>query len=104
MPSAAPQVGDVRLMGRAAYSMSVSRDGSAAGLDGDLDVGGPTLAASLVRLGLVEEYIPCVRPMILGEGQTFLQAPRVAAALRPIDARMFGAGGVALRDDRVRPA
>ena len=93
------------------WNSRLARDGLAeeiAGLKaefaGDLDVGGPTLAASLGRLDLIDEYIPCVHPVILGEGQPFLRAPRAAADLRLIDTRTFGSGVVALRYERARPA
>jgi dihydrofolate reductase len=39
-----------------------------AGIDGRIDVGGPVLAASLGRLGLIDEYQLYVRPVVLGRG------------------------------------
>ena len=39
--------------------------------DGEIDVGGPTLAATLSRLGLVDEYRIYQRPVVLGGGKAF---------------------------------
>ena len=39
--------------------------------DGEIDVGGPTLAATLVRLGLIDEYRLYQRPVVLGGGKAF---------------------------------
>lgn len=40
-------------------------------LDGRIDVGGPKLAASLGKLGLIDEYQMYVRPFVLGKGAPF---------------------------------
>ncbi len=40
-------------------------------LDGRIDVGGPKLAASLTRLGLVDEYQLYLRPYVLGHGKPY---------------------------------
>jgi dihydrofolate reductase len=42
-----------------------------AATDGEIDVGGPTLAATLARLGLVDEYRIYQRPVVLGSGKPF---------------------------------
>ncbi|MGH3456765.1 dihydrofolate reductase family protein [Aeromicrobium sp.] len=42
-----------------------------AATDGEIDVGGPTLAATLTRLGLVDEYRIYQRPVVLGGGKPF---------------------------------
>lgn len=39
--------------------------------DGEIDVGGPTLAATLSRLGLIDEYRIYQRPVVLGSGKAF---------------------------------
>lgn len=41
------------------------------GLDGRIDVGGPKLAASLTKLGLVDEYQLYLRPVVLGKGNPY---------------------------------
>jgi dihydrofolate reductase len=40
-------------------------------LDGEIDVGGPKLAASLTKLGLIDEYQLYLRPFVLGSGNPF---------------------------------
>lgn len=42
-----------------------------AGHSGRIDVGGPMLAASLGRLGLIDEYQLIVRPVVLGAGALY---------------------------------
>ncbi len=39
--------------------------------DGDLSVGGPTLASAFVRAGLVDEYQLVIHPVLLGAGTPF---------------------------------
>lgn len=50
-----------------------------ADLDGRIDVGGPKLAASLTKLGLIDEYQMYLRPFVLGSG-----APYFAEARPPL--------------------
>ena len=45
--------------------------GLKANLDGRIDVGGPKLAASLAKLGLIDEYQLYVRPVVLGGGNPY---------------------------------
>ena len=40
-------------------------------LDGRIDVGGPKLAASLTKLGLIDEYQVYLRPVVLGRGNPY---------------------------------
>lgn len=40
-------------------------------LDGRIDVGGPNLAASLTKLGLIDEYQIHLRPFVLGGGRPY---------------------------------
>lgn len=65
-------------------------------VDGDVLVGGPALAASLARLGLLDEYHVFVQPVVLGGGKPFFEAGR------PLRLRLLGQedlpeGVVALR-------
>ena len=39
--------------------------------DGEIEVGGPKLAAGLARLGLIDEYHVFLHPVVLGEGEPF---------------------------------
>jgi riboflavin biosynthesis pyrimidine reductase len=45
-------------------------------LDGRIDVGGPRLAASLGKLGLVDEYQLYMRPFVLGSGAPYFTEPQ----------------------------
>jgi dihydrofolate reductase len=50
--------------------------GLKAQLDGEIDVGGPKLAGSLTKLGLIDEYRLYIHPIVLGSGQPFFAGPR----------------------------
>lgn len=50
--------------------------GLKAGLDGEIEVSGPELAASLADLGLVDEYRLYIHPVVLGGGKAFFAGPR----------------------------
>ena len=45
-------------------------------LDGEIDVAGPKLAASLTNLGLIDEYRLYLHPIVLGSGQPYFVGPR----------------------------
>jgi dihydrofolate reductase len=45
-------------------------------LDGEIDVAGPNLAASLTKLSLIDEYRLYIHPIVLGSGQPFFAGPR----------------------------
>lgn len=47
-----------------------------ADLDGRIDVGGPKLAASLGKLGLIDEYQLYLRPFVLGGGAPYFTEAR----------------------------
>lgn len=44
--------------------------------DGDIDVAGPTLAASLTAHGLIDLYQLYFRPFVMGAGQPYFAGPR----------------------------
>lgn len=44
--------------------------------DGEMEVSGPQLAASLADLGLVDEYRLYIHPVVLGGGKPFFARPR----------------------------
>lgn len=69
----------------------------------DMDVGGPTLASTLIRAGLIDEYRLYVHPVILGAGTPFFPAldGRIGLTLR--ETRTFGSGVVYLRYETVGP-
>ena len=60
---------------------------------GDVSVGGPGLAASAIRAGLVDEYRLLLTPVLVGGGTAVFPAG-VRAGLDLVDQRRF-AGGVA---------
>ena len=64
---------------------------------GDLAVGGPDLAASLIRLGMVDEFALAIQPVILGGGKPFLPPLDRPLSLRRIETREFASGATLLR-------
>ena len=62
--------------------------------DGDLEVGGPTLAAQFIERGLVDEYHLVIHPVVLGEGTPFFPRLERPIGLKLIDTRVFGSGVV----------
>ncbi|MEU7576034.1 dihydrofolate reductase family protein [Streptomyces sp. NPDC041068] len=69
--------------------------------DGDISLGGADLAASFLRLGLVDEIHVYVHPVLIGRGRPMFQASDVKADLRLTQTRTFGNGVVLLRYERV---
>ena len=68
--------------------------------DGEIDVGGPTLAATLSRLGLIDEYRIYQRSLVLGGGKPFFAAETPALSL--LDVEMLPDDTVLLRYQPVR--
>jgi dihydrofolate reductase len=66
-----------------------------ADFDGELQVGGPTLAAEFIRRGLVDEFRLVVHPVVIGAGTPFFP-PDVRLPLRLIDSHQFESGVVYL--------
>jgi dihydrofolate reductase len=67
--------------------------------DHDLSTGGPTLTASLIEAGLVDEFRLYVHPVVLGGGTRFFPTgPRFD--LRLLETRTFGSGVTLLRYER----
>jgi len=64
--------------------------------DGDLDVGGPTLAAAFIQRGLVDEYRLVVHPVMLGAGTPFFPALESPIRLRMTETRKFESGVIYL--------
>lgn len=62
-----------------------------------LFVGGVTLPLALADLGLIDEFVFLVQPVIAGHGPTLLAGLRDRVALELVDRREFGSGTVALR-------
>jgi dihydrofolate reductase len=62
--------------------------------DGDLEVGGPTLAAEFIRRGLVDEYRLVVHPVAIGTGTPYFPPLDEPLRLRLLDGREFASGVV----------
>jgi dihydrofolate reductase len=60
--------------------------------DGDLNVGGPSLASAFIRRGLVDEYRLVVHPVILGAGTPFFPELDSPIRLRQTETRLFDSG------------
>ena len=70
----------------------------------DMDVGGPTTASTLMRLGLIDEYRLFVHPVILGAGTPFFPALDDRIGLKLLETRTFGSGVAYLRYETIGPA
>ncbi len=65
-----------------------------------MSVGGPGLAGSLMRLGLIDEYWLYVRPILLGGGKRMFPPLEDRIQLRLLETRTFGGGVVMMRYGR----
>ena len=63
----------------------------------DMSVDGPTLAATFIRLGLVDEYGLFVFPIVLGGGTPFFPPLDHPLNLKLVETRTFSSGVVYLR-------
>ncbi|MES1239972.1 MAG: dihydrofolate reductase family protein, partial [Chloroflexota bacterium] len=69
---------------------------------GDIEIGGPTLAAGFIRAGLVDAYQVVVHPVILGGGKRFFPDLERPSGLRLIETKAFASGAVYLGYETVR--
>ena len=60
-------------------------------------VGGVTLPRTLADLGLIDEYVFLVQPVLAGHGPTLLAGLHERIRLEPVDRREVGSGAVAVR-------
>jgi dihydrofolate reductase len=65
--------------------------------DGQLEVAGATLAAPIVRAGLVDEYRIVIAPTAVGGGLSFFPSLPSWISLRLLENRTFSGGAVLLR-------
>ncbi len=63
----------------------------------DMLVGGPTLAATFMRLGLIDEYLMYVQPVILGSGKPMFARLDNRIELEHIETHPFSSGVVLLK-------
>lgn len=61
---------------------------------GVIDVGGPKLAASLTRLGLIDQYQPVLHPVVLGRGNPFFADTQ--PSLRLVSSERIGESAIKL--------
>lgn len=61
---------------------------------GDMEVGGPTLAAQFIERGLVDVYRLVVHPVILGAGTPYFPPLASRISLRHTESRVFASGVV----------
>lgn len=69
---------------------------------GDMEVGGPTLAAQFIERGLVDVYRVVVHPVILGAGRRYFPPRESPVPLRLAETRTFASGAVYLGYQVVR--
>lgn len=66
-------------------------------VQGDIGIGGADLAASFMRLDLIDEYQPVIHPVVAGGGTPFLPPLEERMELKLVETRSFGSGAVHLR-------
>lgn len=69
--------------------------------DGEIGVGGPTLAATMARLDLIDEYRLYQRPLAVGDGKPFFAAG-TPVDLSLLDVELLSEDAVLLRYQPVR--
>jgi dihydrofolate reductase len=69
---------------------------------GDMEVGGPTLAAQFIERGLVDVYRLVVHPVILGAGTPYFPPLASPIKLRHTESRTFASGVMYLGYEAVR--
>jgi dihydrofolate reductase len=65
--------------------------------DGDIGIGGATLAGEAAQLGLVDEFRPMVHPVVVGGGIPFYPQCERRLDLELIESRTFSSQAVYLR-------
>lgn len=88
----------------AQWNTTIVRDDAQAAVEqlkmrkgGDMLLGGAGLAASLMLLGLIDEYQMYVHPIVLGGGKPFFPSLQQPIGLHLIQTRTFASGVVLLR-------
>jgi dihydrofolate reductase len=65
--------------------------------EGDIAIGGATLAAQVAALGLIDEYQVMVHPVLVGGGTPFFARNERRVDLELVESRTFSSGVVYLR-------
>ncbi len=63
----------------------------------NIGVGGASIASTLIRLGLIDEYWLYVHPVVLGGGTPMFPTSDNKINLQLVETRQFGSGVVLLR-------
>jgi len=71
--------------------------------EGDIAIGGATLAVEAAASGLIDEYRPKVYPVLVGGGIPFFPQRERRVDLELLETRTFGSGVVYLRYGVARP-
>jgi dihydrofolate reductase len=66
-----------------------------------MNVGGPTLAASLIEAGMVDEFRLVIHPVILGGGKSYFPNLKAPTNLMLLETHHFSSGAMYLRYVRV---
>lgn len=66
-------------------------------VEGDIGIGGATLAGEAARLGLIDEYRPRVHPLLVGGGIPFYPQSERRVDLELVESRTFGSEAVYFR-------
>jgi dihydrofolate reductase len=69
----------------------------------DIGIGGADLAASFMKLDLIDEYQPVIHPVVVGGGTPFFPPLDARIELKLEETRTFGSGAVYLRYSAGRP-
>jgi dihydrofolate reductase len=64
---------------------------------GDISIGGASLAAEVMQMGLVDEYMVYLQPVLLGGGKPMFGPNGKSSSLRLTETRTFNSGVVMLR-------
>lgn len=64
--------------------------------NGNLSVGGNNLCAAFAELGLIDEFMMMVNPIVIGEGNSFLKGIKSRLKLRLLESRTFKSGNFLL--------
>src|SRR5919106_58981 len=72
-------------------------------VQGDIGIGGADLAASCMKLDLIDEYQPVIHPVVAGGGTPFFPPLDERMELKLEETRSFGSGAVYLRYSAGRP-
>jgi dihydrofolate reductase len=70
---------------------------------GDMSLGGADLAATFMKLGLVDEYRIYIHPVLVGQGKPLFPSPGALVGLELAETRTFGSGVVLLHYRRPDP-